>query len=192
MNNFFSKIIGRHLFFVCLGLLIFPSLVAAQECPLGRVNDPAPGACGLYLDQDKNSICDLSESEKTTCDNQLSKTDSVFVEEVNSLKPVDHRLGLITIVLLIAYFISLFLLNQKKISIIKHRKIWNWLLLIFFIPTAITSIALALIIEFGWQIKFPVDLSYWHFVFGWAFLVVSFFHIFWHLRYYFKKISKIK
>ncbi|MBW2998901.1 4Fe-4S binding protein [Candidatus Woesearchaeota archaeon] len=31
------------------------------DCPLGIVNDPYPGDCGIYVDKDNNGICDLSE-----------------------------------------------------------------------------------------------------------------------------------
>jgi len=31
------------------------------DCPFGEVKDEFPGKCGLYIDKDKNHICDLSE-----------------------------------------------------------------------------------------------------------------------------------
>lgn len=31
------------------------------DCPFGEVDDPAPGKCGVYTDEDGNDICDLSE-----------------------------------------------------------------------------------------------------------------------------------
>ncbi len=31
------------------------------ECPNGIEDDPYPGACGLYTDEDLNNICDWSE-----------------------------------------------------------------------------------------------------------------------------------
>ena len=30
-------------------------------CPNGLVNDPSPGVCKLYADEDNNTICDYSE-----------------------------------------------------------------------------------------------------------------------------------
>jgi hypothetical protein len=30
-------------------------------CPNGMVDDPAPGSCGLYTDENDNNICDYSE-----------------------------------------------------------------------------------------------------------------------------------
>lgn len=31
------------------------------QCPNGNVNDPSPGQCGLYTDENKNGVCDYSE-----------------------------------------------------------------------------------------------------------------------------------
>ena len=31
------------------------------ECPYGEVNDPYPGKCGRYIDENDNGICDNSE-----------------------------------------------------------------------------------------------------------------------------------
>ena len=30
-------------------------------CPYNLINDPYPGECGLYVDEDHNKICDRSE-----------------------------------------------------------------------------------------------------------------------------------
>lgn len=31
------------------------------DCPRGEVNDPYPGKCGQYIDENNNDICDNSE-----------------------------------------------------------------------------------------------------------------------------------
>ncbi len=31
------------------------------ECPNGLINDPYPGNCGQYIDENDNAICDMSE-----------------------------------------------------------------------------------------------------------------------------------
>ena len=48
-------------------ILFTPFLIFAQEtdCPYGLVNDPAPGRCGRYVDENNNGICDLSEPTLT-------------------------------------------------------------------------------------------------------------------------------
>jgi hypothetical protein len=30
-------------------------------CPKGITNDPYPGSCGMYVDKNENSYCDLGE-----------------------------------------------------------------------------------------------------------------------------------
>jgi hypothetical protein len=34
---------------------------AVGDCPRGQVNDPAPGLCGAYVDQNKDGLCDRSQ-----------------------------------------------------------------------------------------------------------------------------------
>ena len=179
-------------FLAIIFMFVFgPGLVLAAECPLGRVDDPAPGVCSLYTDYNKDAICDLSESSITSyVVEQTENQGTNYQATVNSVKKIDHHLGLITMVLVFGYLVGLLAVYKKKTSVIKHRKFWNWLLLIFFIPTALTSLSLAIMVEFGWYLELGVDMSYWHFVFGWAFLLVSIFHIFWHTAYYFRRNKK--
>jgi hypothetical protein len=172
-------------------LVLAPGLVLAVDCPLGKVDDPAPGVCGLYNDTNRDAICDLSESNQTLyATEQSQKPESNTSAVDGTVKQTDHRLGLITIILVSGYLAGLLAVYKKKILAVKHRKFWNWLLLILFIPTALTSLFLALVVEFSWHIDFGIDLSYWHFVFGWAFLIVSIFHTLWHTAYYFRRIKK--
>jgi len=44
-----------------LFFLMFPVVVGAQTCPFGLENDPAPGSCGRFVDENVNALCDLSE-----------------------------------------------------------------------------------------------------------------------------------
>jgi len=163
------------IFFVLLSVFILtPAVIFATGCPRGIVNDPAPGICGLYVDANRDGYCDLSEPE----------------ESINYVESKDYKIIIITIILVAGYLMGLLAVKNKKISFIAHRKFWNWILLILFIPTAITSILLALAIEFRIVINFGLNLSFWHLVFGWAFILVSFFHIFWHATYY--SIKKYK
>ena len=38
-----------------------PTSQPQTDCPFGLVNDPYPGECGRYVDQNENGICDHSE-----------------------------------------------------------------------------------------------------------------------------------
>lgn len=42
-------------------LLTSISVLAWDDCPKGKVNDPYPGECARYVDTDNNGICDHSE-----------------------------------------------------------------------------------------------------------------------------------
>lgn len=161
--------------------VLTPNIIFAVDCPRGLVNDPAPGICGLYIDTNNDGYCDLSEQEEPAFLNN---------EENSTPEPNDHKIGLISIILILLYIAGLIAVSKNKISVISHRKFWNWVLLILFMPTLLTSLFLALLIEFGITINTGINLGYWHFVFGWAFLLVSVFHILWHLSYYFKIFRK--
>jgi polyferredoxin len=48
--------------FTCL--LFLPSVIL-PSCPKGLINDSFPGRCGLYVDENQDRICDLSQTETT-------------------------------------------------------------------------------------------------------------------------------
>jgi hypothetical protein len=56
--------------FMLISLLMLISIGFSQttSCPYGEVNEPFPGTCTLYIDQDSNKICDLSEEQTITID----------------------------------------------------------------------------------------------------------------------------
>lgn len=165
-------------------LFILPATALGVDCPHGLINDPVPGSCGLFRDTNNDGYCDLSETEESVnyAEQPVNK-----VSEEKSLDNNDYKLVFITIIIILVYVIGLILIQKKKITFIKHRKLWNWLLLIFFVPTAFTSLFLMLSIEYGFKINFGFNLGYWHLIFGWAFLLISILHVLWHLTYYFKK-----
>ncbi len=230
--------------------------VNALDCPIGLINDTAPGSCGLYIDKNVDSLCDLSQSLIDSCDINISASDltstqikSMTVEQVAeyykiegdqfakeisavagisvkksssfqylhdnyAVKPVivrqialtmindskdvtnkttsTHTYPIIAIVLAthLLYLFTVILSKRNIISVNIHRKIWNWLLLIVFIPVMITSLLWLLRVEYNFIIPTFFNISYWHVVFGLIMLIVSAFHILWHLKYYFKKDKK--
>lgn len=160
-------------------LITLSGYVLATECPFGITNDPEPGQCGRYVDENNDGYCDLSKEDiKTT-----KQPDS------NNQKPEkeNHYLLTSTIIIILGYLIGLIAVKKGKISVINHRKIWNWLLLITLIPTLISSVILALNIEYGIKIGQIADAGFGHITFGWMFLIISLLHFGWHFSYYFKK-----
>lgn len=52
-------------------LLLIPSYIL-PSCPKGLVNDPFPGRCGLYIDENQDQLCDLSQTSSSSTDNEIS------------------------------------------------------------------------------------------------------------------------
>jgi uncharacterized integral membrane protein len=320
-------------------ILLFPINISAQtDCPIGLINDPAPGYCGSYTDQDGNDICDLSEftvaeenhvsqkssyteeelkqmsvkemaevfgistgdfrkqlssftgleisgedsmqvlhdnnglcmgvasaiandiknnSVQTTEDyhdivtGQELKTMSVsevaklyqvdasqyaallakylgsgvtpdsefadlhdnlglepsiakdiavnlsqetveslsYVEDNNKREPV-YRFWSILAVLLILYLFTYILVKENKIKLLTHRRIWNVLLLVFFLISALSGVLLLIRINFGWGINWPFNLLKYHVETGLAMTLITLFHISWHWAYFTSMLKK--
>ena len=248
--------------FIVLVLLVSINNVKALECPIGLVNDTAPGSCGLYVDKNTDDICDLSQPDlNDSCDTNISSTDLTsteikamtveqvaeyykiegerFAEEIsklagvkvkksdsfqvlhdtysvrpvnvreialamqkssavsvtvtnNEIKRPNHYIILIVLLSTALYLSTWALSKFNKISLITHRKIWNWLLLITFIPTLITSLLWLMRAEWGIMFRVPFNIEYWHIVFGMIMIMISIFHIIWHINYYKISFSKKK
>jgi hypothetical protein len=234
------------------GLFAFASNAKAEDCPLGLINDTAPGSCALYIDKNADALCDLSQPTlNDSCDTNLTATDltsteikSMTVEQVAeyykiegekfatelskvagikvkksdsfqvlhdsyAVRPVtvreiavsmqsnssstitttvtptqNHYIILIVLLSTILYTSTWILSKKEKISPILHKKIWNWLLLVVFVPTLITSLLWLFRIEWGIIIRVPFNIEYWHIIFGMIMIMISIFHIIWHINYY--------
>lgn len=85
----------KNLFTLLVFSLFFISFISAVECPLGEVNDTAPGDCTLYTDTNKDNLCDYSQditaqtqvdlNELITGKNLKTKT----VQEIATLYQID-------------------------------------------------------------------------------------------------------
>jgi hypothetical protein len=95
-----------------------------------------------------------------------------------------YKFFIILFSLLILYLISSLLVKAQSISLLTHRRIWNVLLLISFLVSAIFGIMLVLAINFGWFIPIYSFILYWHVEFGSAMAIITIFHIAWHWQYY--------
>lgn len=244
-------------------MLSLSVVFAENECPLGMINDTAPGQCVLYADSDSNEICDLSEphncTTETTTNNpagiELSGTQlkamtveqvanaygigkELFAQELGKMinikiSPKDslqllhdnNALGMATvkevaaklasgsiiknddtitkpasrttyylipivIISTVLYFFTFILSKNNIMTTMTHRKIWNWLLTVFFIATTFFAIIWLLNAEFALGIRLPINTSYWHIVTGLVMIMISIFHIGWHMSYYFGKKKK--
>lgn len=170
-------------YFILIVILLVIPLVTSTTCPRGLVNDTYPGACNLYTDSNKNNICDYSEQpsqQSQTISSQQSNTQNSNIK-INTIK---YNITLITIITILLYLATYFLSKKNKISQVTHKKIWNFLLLITFIITAFTSIFYLLKLEYNINLSLPINISFLHIEIGYIMILISIFHMLWHLPYF--------
>lgn len=90
----------------------------------------------------------------------------------------------ITILSLFFYFLSRFLVRLNIISENLHRKIWNTILLIVFLSTAILGLLLVVQINYKLEWPFVKALLKWHVNVGMGLSFVALIHMLWHFGYY--------
>lgn len=94
-----------------------------------------------------------------------------------------HVIGTgLTAVLL--YLISYFLYKSRIFTLQFHRKLWNIVLAVTFIFTALAGILLALQINYKWDLQFIDTILKWHVEVGAGLAFAGLFHFSWHLSYY--------
>lgn len=84
----------------------------------------------------------------------------------------------------VIYAVTFMLTRKGKIALTDHRRIWNTVLLISFLTTAVLGIILVLRVNYGIFLETPFTQLYWHVETGIVMAVVSVFHLLWHWRYY--------
>lgn len=139
--------------------------IAWLDCPYGKINDPFPGSCELYIDTNQDLICDRSEPTPQT------------------INPAFYLIFLT----LVFYFLHWYLVNQTKLSKkLKWLKksffcyFWNLILLLTFLATAISGVLLIL----GVKSAFLPSL---HNQLGIVFVVIGFLHLFGRIQYFLRK-----
>ncbi|MDD5193045.1 MAG: DUF4405 domain-containing protein [Candidatus Nanoarchaeia archaeon] len=172
------KIVLSGILFLFLNLI----LISALDCPRGLVNDVYPGVCGLYTDSNDNAICDYSEIP--------AQKISISTSQVQEQKGKNYFFIQISLVLIVLYLISHFLSRKNIISMVFHKRLWNFLLLITFLGTGISGVLLVLRLEFGIDIGL-FNWLFWHVETGIAMTLISIFHIIWHWNY-FKSYFRVK
>lgn len=155
--------------FLFVFLIFFVSNLLALDCPKGLVNEAYPGSCSLYTDTNGDGLCDLSQEINSVTDISFSS---------------NYHFILITILSIFAYSISYFYFRKKE-NLLLHKKIWNVLLLISFIFTALTSLIYLLVFDVGLNFAYSIkSVSFWHVEIGLIMILISLFHTFWHLAYF--------
>ncbi len=88
------------------------------------------------------------------------------------------------ITVIILYLVSYSLQRIGFYPVQYHRKIWNILLAVSFLFTAVAGIVLALQINYNWNIPFIKTLLKWHVEFGAGLAMTGTLHFLWHLSYF--------
>jgi spermidine synthase len=94
-----------------------------------------------------------------------------------------HVIGT-SIVVSILYLISFIFYRTGLHSLASHRRLWNSILAITFILTALAGLFMALQINFKWNIPWVKTILQWHVEIGAGMAVTGIFHIIWHLSYF--------
>lgn len=116
-------------YFIFIIFIFIPLSASAYDCPFGRVNDPWPGQCALYIDKDNNNICDNGQTV-------LGEFDT----DVSNAVEINYYIWHIIIVFILFQLIGVSLIQYNKLSNKLWRKINNYLLLISFVVVVFTSL----------------------------------------------------
>lgn len=153
--------------YVILTFCIFFSFtipVSAYDCPFGRINDPAPGQCSLYIDNNNDSFCDNSQNLAGSANNLINtKTNYYFWQLIISF--------------IIWQLLAISLLEYQKISLIQLKKVNNYCLLISFILTTLTSLFFIINLLFNIKIIEPHLATWLHLQFGFIMLLFCIEHV---------------
>ncbi|PKP05024.1 MAG: hypothetical protein CVU11_02460 [Bacteroidetes bacterium HGW-Bacteroidetes-6] len=127
----------------------------------------------------------------------ISKVDSAAVVDTaqTDVKPSNpgtskphtqrnYNLIWITLGVLLLYLITSILHHFEVIRKFVHRRIWNILLLLTFLTTAMLGLILVVQINYNLGTELILSYLYWHVQFGIAMAVITIIHILWHWKYF--------
>lgn len=213
----FMMIMKRRLsiisFLTILVFLIFPAIVLADiwdSCPYGEVDCAYPGFCGRYVDTNSDGLCDRGQEppgvinqgetnpslELTVATSNINPLADQTIDDVAKTtgfnsggKRIYHLVPLLIIVTML-YALTYILSSMGIIRLVTHRKIWNVVLLVTFLISAVLGLFLILSFDFDIDIPLFFDTLYWHVEIGIAMGVVAMLHILWHWRYFTKLVKQ--
>jgi spermidine synthase len=97
----------------------------------------------------------------------------------------------VSVLTILAYFTTRMFAGWGIFTLKLHRKFWNILLLVAFLVTGLLGLLSVIKINFKLEIPGYDRLLHWHVAFGIGMVVVSLFHLSWHLKYYFSRASTL-
>lgn len=88
--------------------------------------------------------------------------------------------------ILFFYALSLLLVQFSVIQKQQNRRFWNFLLLFFFVSTALLGLILVVKVNYKLEMPWVEEALQWHVDCGIGFALVALFHLLWHVRFYTK------
>ena len=137
-----------------------------------------------------------ADDSKSPTDNEiaiiagLNDSGSTGEITVDGNSRLSYYLGPIVLIIGILYGLSYLLSAKHIIKVVVHRRIWNVVLLVSTIISALLGIVLILGIDFSIDIPLPFNSLFWHVEAGVAMGLIAVFHVMWHWRY-FQKMLKL-
>jgi len=142
------------------------------------------------------SAADIATDKKKVTTPKVNSSEIAATQSISGRKAAHsgqtknrYHLLLIAIGLSLGYLLTYLLVKARLLRLATHRKIWNFLLLVSFLISGGLGVLLILKVNFGTSISFPFDILFWHVEIGIGMLVISFFHICWHWRYFWRERS---
>jgi hypothetical protein len=96
----------------------------------------------------------------------------------------NYNFVVIAFIIVALYAVSWFLSYMNMLPVVLHRRIWNILLGVNFLFTAIMGILLVIRISYGLVLPLPFNMLFWHVETGIVFSLIAIFHILWHWPYF--------
>lgn len=98
-----------------------------------------------------------------------------------------YNFFIVSVCVVFAYSSTWVLNKRGVVTLMFHRKFWNFVLLFSFLVSGILGLLMAFAIDSGMSLAWYALVLWLHVEFGIVMAIVSIFHLLWHLRYYFPK-----
>lgn len=183
-----------------------------DSCNKGMVDCEYPGACGSYIDTNNDNICDRSQlppqqdivpenidtaessiiynpfdaiSDDNGRDDDIEDIVDYKSEDTGGVRHINiYNLLPIIIVSTVLYLLTWILSKKKIVSQKLHRRVWNMVLLVTTLVSALLGLLLIVNLEYKAGISPPFNMLFWHVEAGIAMSAVAIFHILWHWKYF--------
>lgn len=172
----------KYFIFSILLFITFTSSTLAYNCPFGNINDPFPGQCALYTDQNNDNLCDNSQTDEALKINYISS-------EPKESK-TNYYIWQIIITFISFQLIGISLIEYNKLKKIHWRKINNYGLFISFILVFITSLVFLASLAGIAQVNTFKTYSYLHTEFGLIMILFSIEHLLRRWQHFLIKLKK--